>query len=75
MRNAIVPGGWNCLVAARKAARQTRIMIVRMKVAKSALTFATPILAKIAVRAAKMADSTAHACHGSALPLMSGPRA
>jgi hypothetical protein len=33
-----------------------------MKVAKSALTFSTPTLAKTAVRAAKIADRTAHSC-------------
>ena len=32
---------------------------VRMKVAKSELTFSTPILAKMAVSAAKAADSSA----------------
>ena len=36
---------------------------VRMKVAKSALTFSTPTFAKIAVRAANTADSTAQSCH------------
>jgi hypothetical protein len=36
--------------------------MVRMKVAKSELTFSTPTFAKIAVSAAKIADGTAHAC-------------
>jgi hypothetical protein len=36
--------------------------IVRMKVAKSELTFLTPILAKIAVSAANTADSSAQTC-------------
>jgi hypothetical protein len=36
-----------------------------MKVAKSELTFSTPILAKIAVSAANTADSTAHICQDS----------
>ena len=35
------------------------MMIVRRKVARSELMFATPILAKIAVSAAKIADSSA----------------
>ena len=35
----------------------------RMKVAKSELTFSTPILAKMAVNAAKVADSSAQSCH------------
>src|SRR3954462_1871839 len=35
---------------------------VRMKVARSELTFSTPILAKIAVSAAKIAESTAQNC-------------
>src|SRR4051812_11476270 len=37
----------------------SRITMVRMKVAKSELTFSMPILAKIAVSAAKPADSSA----------------
>src|SRR6185437_16531637 len=36
-----------------------------MKVARSELTFSTPIFAKIAVSAANTADSTAHTCHDS----------
>ncbi len=36
--------------------------MVRMKVAKSALTFSMPILAKIAVSAANAADSSAQNC-------------
>jgi len=36
--------------------------IVRMKVAKSELTFSMPTLAKIAVSAAKAAESSAHSC-------------
>jgi len=36
---------------------------VRMKVAKSELTFSTPTLAKIAVKAANTAESTAQNCH------------
>jgi hypothetical protein len=39
-----------------------RMTTVRTKVAKSELTFSTPIFAKIAVSAAKAADSSAHAC-------------
>jgi hypothetical protein len=37
--------------------------MVRMNVAKSELTFSTPILAKIAVKAAKAADSNAQKGH------------
>src|SRR5580704_9469835 len=37
--------------------------MVRMKVARSELTFSTPTFAKIAVRAANTADSTAQNCH------------
>ncbi|WP_312948964.1 hypothetical protein [Agrobacterium sp.] len=37
--------------------------MVRMNVAKSELTFSTPILAKIAVKAAKAADSNAYNGH------------
>src|SRR5665647_3946100 len=40
----------------------TRMTMVRIKVAKSELMFSTPILAKIAVSAAKTADKTAQAC-------------
>ncbi len=36
--------------------------MVRMKGARSELMFSTPTLAKIAVSAAKTADSTAHSC-------------
>jgi hypothetical protein len=36
-----------------------------MKVAKSELIFSTPIFAKIAVPAAKAAESSAHACQVS----------
>src|SRR5580692_12073789 len=43
-------------------------MMVRMKVARSELTFSTPTLAKIAVSAAKTADSTAHTCHDEKAP-------
>src|SRR5262245_24832842 len=41
----------------------TRTTTVRMKVARSELTFSTPTLAKIAVRAANKADSSAQASH------------
>ena len=37
--------------------------IVRMNVAKSELTFSTPNFAKIAVSAAKVAESKAQNCH------------
>jgi hypothetical protein len=40
-------------------------MIVRMNVAKSEATFSTPIFAKIAVSAAKTADTRAHSCQDS----------
>src|SRR5262245_14172383 len=46
--------------------------MVRMKVAKSALTFSTPTLAKIAVRAANTADATAQNCQNDSAPSMSG---
>jgi hypothetical protein len=36
--------------------------MVRMKVARSEFTFSTPILANIAVSAAKTADRAAHTC-------------
>ena len=36
---------------------------MRIKVARSELMFATPTLAKMAVNAAKIADSTAQNCH------------
>ena len=39
--------------------------IVRIKVAKSELTFSTPILAKIAVSAANAAERTAQVCQDS----------
>jgi hypothetical protein len=38
---------------------------VRISVARSEFTFSTPILAKIAVSAAKSADSAAHTCQGA----------
>ncbi|OWK18758.1 hypothetical protein AJ88_01430 [Mesorhizobium amorphae CCBAU 01583] len=44
------------------AASTTRIMTVRMKVAKSELMFSMPTLAKIAVSAANAADSSAQNC-------------
>jgi acyl CoA:acetate/3-ketoacid CoA transferase alpha subunit len=40
----------------------TRMTMVRMKVAKSELMFSMPILAKIAVIAAKIADKIAQNC-------------
>jgi|GEM_PF-5151432 hypothetical protein len=40
-----------------------KMTMVRMNVAKSELTFSTPILAKIAVKAAKAADSNAYNGH------------
>ena len=45
------------------AANASGMTIVRMKVAKSEPTFSTPILAKMAVRAAEQADRMAHSCH------------
>src|SRR5271166_1223079 len=47
---------------ARMAPAANRMTIVRTKVAKSEVTFSTPTLAKIAVSAAKAADSTAQVC-------------
>jgi hypothetical protein len=41
-------------------------MTVRMKVARSAGTSSTPTFAKIAVSAAKIAESTAQNCHDEA---------
>ena len=48
---------------------------VRMKVAKSELTFSTPTLAKIAVSAAKIAERTAQTCQDSAPSISSARRA
>src|SRR5262245_42481445 len=48
------------------------MMMVRTKVAKSALTFSTPTLAKIAVRAANTADATAQNCQDDSAPSISG---
>src|SRR5437763_13996121 len=44
------------------AARQSRMTMVRTKVAKSGLTLSTPSLAKIAVIAANTADRAAQNC-------------
>jgi hypothetical protein len=44
--------------------------IVRMKVAKSGLTLSTPTLAKIAVIAAKMAESAAQNCQVVSAPFI-----
>lgn len=45
--------------------------MVRMNVAKSELTFATPTFAKIAVSAANTADMTAQNCQDNAPPSIS----
>jgi len=45
------------------AASTKTITTVRMRVARSELTFSTPIFAKRAVRAAKAAESSAQSCH------------
>lgn len=42
-----------------------------MKVAKSESTFSTPTLAKIAVSAAKAAESSAQSCHDASKDIMS----
>ena len=47
--------------------------MVRTKVAKSALTLSTPTLAKIAVSAAKAADSTAQNCQDDSVNVMMPP--
>jgi hypothetical protein len=44
------------------SAKVSRITQVRMKVARSELMFATPTFAKMAVSAAKIAESTAQSC-------------
>ena len=46
-------------------ASTARMTIVRRKVAKSELTFSTPILAKIAVNAAKAAERSAQKAQGA----------
>src|SRR5205807_1001825 len=50
-----------------------RITIVRMKVAKSELTFSTPTFAKIAVSAAKPAESNAQTCQDQMLDMEEPP--
>src|SRR5262245_45718579 len=55
----MLAGDWNWPVAARMVASTATITIVRTKVAKSALTFCRPTLAKIAVSAANTADNKA----------------
>src|SRR4051812_32760578 len=57
------PGACQPPVAAKMPASVQRMTIVRTKVAKSEPTFSTPILANIAVSAAKAADRTAQNCH------------
>src|SRR6266567_2037080 len=58
----IGPGWLNWPVANRISERLISTMTVRMKVARSGLMSSTPTLAKIAVSAAKTAESTAQIC-------------
>jgi hypothetical protein len=51
-------------------ARTKRMIMVRMKVAKSELISRIPTFAKIAVNAANIADSTAHICHDAKMFFM-----
>jgi hypothetical protein len=55
----------NWPVASSKRRKLMRTTIVRMNVARSEPMFSTPILAKIAVRAANTADRNAHSCQDS----------
>src|SRR5690606_31041584 len=57
------PSGCACPVAMTIAAMTSSMTAVRISVAKSELTFSTPTLAKMAVRAAKPAESSAQNCH------------
>ena len=68
LRPETVESGCHCPVAATMAARTARMTSVLNRVAKSELTSATPTLAKIAVRAAKTAESAAQACQESKRP-------
>src|SRR3954465_11274067 len=56
------PRGCHWPVPRRMAPSASRITMVRMRVARSELTFSTPILAKMAVRAANAAESSAQSC-------------
>ena len=56
-------GGCHCPVPSRIPPSTIRITTVLMKVAKSESIFSMPILAKMAVSAAKAADSKAQNCH------------
>jgi hypothetical protein len=62
VRAEILSDAWNCPVTAKKKSKVTMTTTVRMKLARSELTFSTPILAKIAVSAANTADGTAPVC-------------
>lgn len=68
-----------CPIAPRIAAWMTAITTVRNKVARSEVKFATLILAKIAVRAAKIFGSNARKSQGMEkvfkLPRFRAPRA
>ena len=55
-------GACQCPVITTIAPAASRMTMVRMNVAKSELTFSIPTLAKIAVSAAKPADSNAQSC-------------
>src|SRR5258707_3623974 len=77
VRGEIGPSVANWPVASSKTRKLKRTTTVRMNVARSEPMFSTPILAKIAVRAAKTADISAHSCQDSIvihcpLPLAAG---
>src|SRR5471030_2889318 len=55
----------NWPVASSKTRKLRSTTTVRMNVARSEPMLSTPILAKIAVRAANTADSSAHSCQDS----------
>ena len=59
VRLLTLPSGCQAPVPATIAASTARMMTVRIRVAKSELIFSTPSLPKMAVRAAKTADSAA----------------
>eukprot|EP00913_Durusdinium_trenchii_P026868 g25203.t1 len=71
---AIVVNGCQPPITDRMAPSTARITRVRMKVAKSEFTFSIPILAKIAVSAAKTAERTAQNCQPTSMSLLSSLR-
>jgi uncharacterized membrane-anchored protein len=67
VRGEIGPDVANWPVASSKTRNLRRTTTVRMNVARSEPMFSTPILAKIAVRAANTADRSAHSCQDLAV--------